>query len=150
MIERFEKLPMSELTPMIDESVSQGFRFLTRLSTEWSSGENRFEKENEGFYGFWIEENLMAVGGLNIDPFSEDPRIGRLRRFYVKESQRRKGIGRRLVSHILEKAQSNFDCITLNTDTSLAARFYESLGFVRTSVSPSTSHKIESINNARE
>nr|WP_235190072.1 GNAT family N-acetyltransferase [Bacillus gaemokensis] len=40
----------------------------------------------------------MALGGLNIDPFSSEQEIGRLRRFYVSRDYRRKGIGKLLLA----------------------------------------------------
>jgi GNAT superfamily N-acetyltransferase len=36
---------------------------------------------------------MIAIGGLNHEPYSDDKYTGRLRRFYVKKEYRRKGIG---------------------------------------------------------
>ncbi|MEM6820424.1 MAG: GNAT family N-acetyltransferase [Verrucomicrobiota bacterium] len=142
MIERFTDLPYSELEPLIEESRHDGFRFLATLRSEWSRGENRFNRNHEGFFGYRLKDELVAVGGLNEDPYSTNHRIGRLRRFYVKKSERRKGIGRTLVGHILNKAKNRFVWIRLRTDTLAASKFYESLGFLATEASTHATHEL--------
>lgn len=37
-IERLSDLPLDQLGPLIEESVSQGLRFLRRLADEWQAG----------------------------------------------------------------------------------------------------------------
>jgi GNAT superfamily N-acetyltransferase len=70
------------------------------------------------------------VGGLTIDPFEAQPNTGRIRRVYVRSAWRKKGIGRALVSALIEHAGKNFHCVRLRAENADAARLYESMGFV--------------------
>ena len=79
--------------------------------------------------GAFRGDRLLGIGGLNRDPYINDPRAGRLRHLYVMKDERRAGIGRALVERILGHAGSNFDSVRLWTDR--AAAFYDSLGFDR-------------------
>jgi GNAT superfamily N-acetyltransferase len=77
-----------------------------------------------------LEEGLLlAVGGLNLDPFAGRPDIGRLRRVYVRPAWRNKGIGRALVTALVDQARRNFRCVRLRAENADAARLYESMGF---------------------
>jgi GNAT superfamily N-acetyltransferase len=117
------------LAPLEREAVAEGFGLLTRLRTEWDSGINRFDREGEILLGFFRAERLLGIGGLNRDPFVDDPRVGRLRHFYVTKNERRAGIGRILVERALGYAPAHFDSVRLRTDQ--AGSFYERLGFER-------------------
>ena len=114
---------------LVEASVGEGFRFLVRLREELASGANRFDGEGEVLLGAWRGEELVAVGGLNRDPYSGDPRAGRIRHVYVLPSARRAGAGRALVRELIDRAGAWFDELVLRTDTAEAARFYEALGF---------------------
>jgi hypothetical protein len=73
-----------DLTHLVKESKEEGFRFLERLVSDYKNGTNNFNKPGEFLYGMFNKEGvLIAIGGLNIDPYSNEQRIGRLRRFYV-------------------------------------------------------------------
>jgi len=141
VILKVEELRLAELDPLIRESEAEGFLFLRRLQTEWEEGTNRFNQEHEGIYTLRDAGALVAIGGINQDPFSADHRTARLRRFYVKQSERRKGLGRKMVMHILTVASGHFDFVTLRTDTRIGSRFYEALGFVRVYGVPETTHR---------
>lgn len=70
-----------DLDPLLEDSQQEGFRFLTRLSREYLNGENRFDKPSEGLYGVFNEKDvIVGIGGINIDPYSKNPRVGRVRR----------------------------------------------------------------------
>lgn len=111
------------------EAVSEGFGMITRLREEWQSGANRFVREGEVLLGAFRENRLLGIGGLNRDPYINDPRVGRLRHLYVMKDERRAGIGSSLVERILWHATANFDSVRLWTDR--AALFYDHLGFDR-------------------
>jgi len=72
---------------------------------------------------------LVAVGGLNCDPFAGRPEVGRIRRVYVRPAWRNKGIGRALVISLIEQARTHFRCVRLRAENEEAARLYERIGF---------------------
>lgn len=123
---------LSELPPEIlqleVESVTEGFRFLTRLIIDWKNGANRFDRPGECFLGVFRHGHLIAVGGLSYDPYA-GPGIGRLRRVYVRRDSRRLEVGRFLVEHLLKHAAPRFRAVRLSTDTSEGATFYLRCGF---------------------
>ncbi|MFS0671795.1 GNAT family N-acetyltransferase [Ornithinibacillus sp. 179-J 7C1 HS] len=117
---------------LVEDSKNEGFRFVERLVTEYKNGSNQFNKQGEALYGVYSELNtLIAVGGINIDPFSNDEKVGRLRRFYVKKEFRRQGVGSILLRKIIQEAADNFSVLTLKTDTLEGDQFYTSFGFTK-------------------
>jgi GNAT superfamily N-acetyltransferase len=141
----FEKIPnllKTEIQHLIKESQEDGFRFLDRLVNDYRNGFNTFTEQGEQLVGVFSEGLLIAIGGLNRDPFSGEGNIGRLRRFYVAKEYRRTGIGRQLVEKILEGAEDSFNVIVLNTDTDQADRFYRSLGFLKENKYPNATHHL--------
>lgn len=115
---------------LLEESQRGGFRMLDRLRDEWENGVNRFDRPGEILFGTFDDDFLVGVGGRNIDPFEENPKIGRVRHVYVRENLRKLGIGRLLMMHILNDAGLYFNRINLRAPTA-AFGFYERLGFVR-------------------
>jgi GNAT superfamily N-acetyltransferase len=109
---------------------TEGFRFLTRLVAEWNDGANRFDRPGELLVGAVRSERLLAVCGLNRDPFADRHDIGRLRHLYVHPSARRTGAGSALVGHLLGQAGGAFRVVRLRTTTAEAAAFYLRHGFV--------------------
>jgi N-acetylglutamate synthase-like GNAT family acetyltransferase len=139
MIKRIHDLPLKDLEPLVTESIGEGFRFLQRLSNDWQTGVNRFDKSGEAFFGYYSNRNLIAVGGINRESSSN----GRLRRFYVSQSSRKAGIGRSLVNHILAHAMEFFQEVVLHTESSSADSFYQAIGFDRISDSKDPTHRIQ-------
>src|SRR5687768_15110823 len=88
--------PWRALQPLIEESRGEGFRFLVRLRSEFRDGSNRFDAPGEVLLGGFQGAELVAVGGLNRDPYAPEPRVGRLRHLYVRRAFRGKGVGRAL------------------------------------------------------
>ena len=126
------------LAPLNREATREGFRFLDRLLDDWTSGQNRFEKSGEELLGVYATEQLIAVGGLNHEPYEPAPRTARLRHLYVHPAYRRTGVGKTVVRHLLNRAGGAFDEVRLRTDNPAAAAFYEALGFKRVSLSTAT------------
>lgn len=129
IIERITNLPTAELTTLLVESEQEGWRFLRRLLDEWSSGKNRFDRPSEVLLGARDADRLVGVCGLNVDPYIDSPRVGRVRRLYVSVGYRRQGIGRQLVQQIMLLSRGTFEQLRLRTNNPDAARFYETLGF---------------------
>ncbi len=139
-IERLPDLPAAGFIVLLAESEQAGLRLLRRLADEWASGVNRFDRPGEALFGARIGHELVAVGGLNVDPYAAMPRVGRVRHLYVLSACRRAGIGGRLVTEIIEAARGRFERLHLRTQNPEAARLYERLGFVRRADIPHCSH----------
>jgi len=119
-------LPVHLLDPLIAASKAEGHQFLERLQREYQDGSNAFQKPGEGFFFAYDGDLLVATAGLNLDPFENDPNIGRLRRVYVLPSHRQQGVATRLVRKVLD--YNTFPIVHLRS-TPEATRLYESFGF---------------------
>ena len=128
------------LEPLIAESEREGFRFLVRLRDELEDGRNRFAAPGEALLGGFAGAELIAVGGINRDPYAAEPRVGRLRHLYVSRAFRGRGVGRMLVEALVRVARPHFDVLQLRTDTGAAARFYEGVGFTPAAL-PHATHR---------
>jgi GNAT superfamily N-acetyltransferase len=140
-VKRIQNLITSELFHILEESKKDGFRFLERLVNEYESGKNTFNKQGESLLGVYTEQGvLIAVGGLNIDPFLDNQKAGRLRRFYVAKEYRRSGVGTLLLKEIISNAKNYFEILVLQTDTEQAAKFYSTFGFKDNCTFPGSTH----------
>ena len=107
------------------EAAAAGYRHLDRLAAEWTARTLRFDRPGEAFLaGFWGGE-LAAVGGLTLDPY--EPDALRMRRFYVGQAFRGRGIGRSLVQRLLAPARGRR--VTVNAAAGSAA-FWGALGLI--------------------
>src|SRR5258708_28291728 len=89
------------------------------------------------------EGKLVAIGGLNQDPFDGRRGIGRIRRIYVRPAWRNQGIGQTLVHALIEHARTSFTALHLRTDNPAAARLYERIGFTRSSLALNSTHVLD-------
>jgi GNAT superfamily N-acetyltransferase len=128
-VERLSDPSVDGLGALLAESEQAGSRIVRRLVEEWASGANRFDRPGEALFAAWIDGRLVGVCGLNVDPYSAEPRLGRVRHLYVLSAYRRRGIGRQLVEEVITAARGRFDGLRLSTANPVAARFYEGLGF---------------------
>ena len=113
------------------EAVREGFRFVTRLITEWDSGINRFNASVECLMAAYRNQQLIGIGGLSVDPYAEK-NMARLRRVYVSASSRRHHVGQTLVKALIAHAALRFQSACLFTDTAVGDAFYLKCGFMRT------------------
>jgi GNAT superfamily N-acetyltransferase len=143
-IVQIREWPITEIEALLAESEQEGFRFVRRAKDEWLSGANAFSEEGEALFGVFEQDRLLAIGGIS----RASERHGRLRRFYVRREERRRGIGRQLVQHVLAFARHYYSRIVLRCDTDAADRFYRATGFIRTNSDPSITHVIELTNEA--
>jgi GNAT superfamily N-acetyltransferase len=124
-----EQLPIKDLVPLVEESYQQGHEFLDRLISEYADGTNQFKKPGEGLFGVYFDQQLVAIGGLNRDPYLSEPDIGRVRHLYVLSAWRKQGIGKQLVQAIIAAAKGRFRLLTLRTFSADADGFYRAIGF---------------------
>ena len=127
VVAKTTELP-AKIEPLVEASLAEGFRFVRRFRDEWISGVNRFAKPGEGFFVAHNGDFLAGVCGLNRDPHSADPALGRLRRLYVSKPFRRQGVARALVLHTLSFAREHFEVVRVRSDTPEADLFYQALG----------------------
>ncbi|MBS4192053.1 GNAT family N-acetyltransferase [Bacillus sp. FJAT-49705] len=140
-VKQLNNLLCNNLSNLVKESKEEGFHFLERLMNEYKGGTNTFNEHGEALYGVFSKEGVcVAVGGLNIDPYSNQKIIGRLRRFYVAKKNRRKGLGKLLLKRIIYDAEKHFQVIVLRTNTEQADKFYTSLGFTKEEKFPGSTH----------
>jgi GNAT superfamily N-acetyltransferase len=124
------ELPAPGIAELHEEAHRQGYAFIDTLVEEWASGENRFSAPGEALYGAVASGSLIAVGGLTIDPFVNDPYVGRIRRVYVRSEWRNRGIGKALMLALIDHARGHFATVRLRAENADAGRLYERLGFM--------------------
>ena len=135
------ELPIPGIERLQQEACDEGYDFIETLVEQWASATNRFHGPGEILCGYVDEGLLVAVGGLNCDPFAGRPDMGRIRRVYVRSAWRNRGIGRTLVAVLVDHARTHFSCVRLRAENALAASLYESMGFVPIN-SPDASHML--------
>jgi GNAT superfamily N-acetyltransferase len=128
-VERLGEWPGDRLDPLIAESEQHGLAFVRRLADEWTDGTNRFDRPGEALFVNRIAGRIVGVCGLNVDPYTAEPNVGRVRHLYVLSPYRRLGVGRALVSDVVDAARGRFRRLRLRTGDPGAAHFYETLGF---------------------
>ncbi|PGD59224.1 GNAT family N-acetyltransferase [Bacillus wiedmannii] len=139
-IQQIEDLMIYEHDYLVQESKEEGFNFLIKLKSEYENKINIFNKTGECLYGIFQGEKLIGIGGLNKDPYTENNKIGRLRRFYISKHYRRKGLGNLLLNRLLLHAEKYFKVVVLHTDTKQGDVFYNANGFVKGEVYKGSSH----------
>lgn len=150
VIARLENLTLSRFAELLAESEALGFRFLRRVVDEWESGVNCFSLPGEALLVAEMNGRWVGVCGLSIDPYLDNPRVGRVRNVYVLAECRRTGIGRRLVEEAVFRARGSFDRLRLRGEELGPARLYESLGFRKCRGIPNCTHILELCGRASE
>jgi GNAT superfamily N-acetyltransferase len=128
VVARLCDLP-AEFDLLVAESEREGWRLLRRLADEWAAGSNRFDRPGEALFAARVGNALVGLCGLNADPYSAEPTVGRVRRLYVRNAFRRRGIGACLVEAVIQLARPRFQSLRARTENPDAGRLYERLGF---------------------
>ncbi|MGB7412795.1 MAG: GNAT family N-acetyltransferase [Thermosynechococcaceae cyanobacterium] len=128
-IDRISEIQPGSIDHLVEESLSQGFRFVEQLIQESCSGLNCFDKSGEVLLAASVQGTVVGIGGLNQDPYFNDSHVGRLRHLYIEAVWRRCGIGHLLVTQLIHEANQHYQLLTLRTDTQPADLFYQKLGF---------------------
>lgn len=129
-IQHITHLPAEVLT-LEKEAIAEGFRFLTRLISEWHSGKNRFNAPGECLMAAYWNQQVIGIGGLSVEPYNQ-LNTARLRRVYVAPVARNQHVGHALVKALVAHAALHFQKVRLSTDTSGGDAFYLRCGFMRT------------------
>jgi len=143
IIERLSELTSEAFGPLVAESEQAGLRFVHRLVEEWASGRNRFERPGEACFAALVDGRIVGVCGLNVDPYTAEPRVGRVRHLYVLSAYRKLGVGERLVGEVIAAGRGQFGVLRLRTQNETAARLYERMGFRRCADLADCTHLME-------
>lgn len=142
LISTVDRVPCEGFGTLLVDSLSDGHNFVKRLEEDWTSGANRFSGLGEVLLAAQQDKFLLAIGGLNIDPYVHEPGIGRIRHLYVHRDFRRAGVGRQLAEKLIALATDHFDRLTLRTENPSAFLFYESLGFQKVKNRSAATHEM--------
>jgi len=123
------------------ESTALNFNMLRRLEENWERGENRFNAPGEKLLGAFLNGRLVGIWGLTRDPFSQQPRAGRIRHLYISESCRGLGIGRQLLAVVMSDASVWFDFLNTHAPHTAWA-FYQRAGFTQVADEPRVTHRL--------
>ncbi len=131
----------TDLTDLLESSVVEGYEFVQRLVEDWEEGANRFDRAGEVLLEARVEGRLVAVGGLNRDPYLDDPEVGRIRHVYVHPEARGNGVGRLLLDTLVNHARHVFRRVRVRAVPPERGSFYERLGFSPSS-DPDATHEV--------
>lgn len=123
---------------LANEANSEGYRFVQRTIDEWKNGINDFSKKGEILFGIFVSDLCIGVGGLNVDPYIDDPNIGRIRHVFISLKYRRKSLATLLLRKIIQIGAKHFELLRLYTENPNASSFYESLGFIESKAEKET------------
>jgi GNAT superfamily N-acetyltransferase len=150
IITRLDDLDLDRFAELLTESEAAGYQFLRRVVDEWEPGVNRFSLPGEALLVAEVDGEWAGICGLSIDPYLDDPRIGRVRNVYVLARFRRRGIGRGLVREAIALARGRFDRLRLRGEEPGPASLYESLGFRPFRDVPDCTHIMELSDGMRD
>lgn len=127
MIIEIDELEKLDIETVRYESDKEGYNHIDRLIAEYNAGKNRFDKIGEKLVGFVLDDKVVAVCGLNIEPTNN--KLGRIRRLYVLPEHRRRGIGTKLVKYLMKHAEQYFQSVVVNIGDLPNDDFYKPIGF---------------------
>lgn len=136
-----ESVP-GDVGELLTASRIEGYDFVERFVDECETGSNRFDRPGEAFFEVRRVGLLVALGGLNRDPYLDDPSVGRIRRVYVHPDFRRRGVGQLLVSTLVDHARDHFRRVRLRVGPPAAGGFYIRLGFSLTPAEEHSTHEL--------
>jgi GNAT superfamily N-acetyltransferase len=118
----------AEFADLIACAKSEGIGNMAVLAEEWRSGRERFADPGS-LFAAWLGGELAGVGGLTVQPGLAKPAM-RMQRLYVKPQARRRRVGRKLASAMIQQGLKTADLFTCNARASAAAPlFWQEMGF---------------------
>ncbi|WOV86312.1 GNAT family N-acetyltransferase [Sporosarcina oncorhynchi] len=140
-VKRVEDLSTIDVSKLVKESEEEGYRFVSRLVNDFEDQTNTFSEEGEALFAVNNPSGeIVAIGGINRSPFTDDEDVARLQRFYVLEEARRQGVGTLLQNAIIDHAKNHFKEITVRTESSKSDAFYRATGFTFDDSDTETTH----------
>jgi GNAT superfamily N-acetyltransferase len=127
-----------ELHHLAEIATAEGFKFVQRLLHDVENESVAFDDRGEFFLCVIDGGEIIAVGGVTLDPYVRAANVGRIRHVYVHPQHRAKSVGRYLLREIERRAKAVYATLRLRTDTEAGARFYEALGYRRVNSSTAT------------
>ncbi|MEP7293400.1 MAG: hypothetical protein ABI835_16570 [Chloroflexota bacterium] len=79
VIARIDSLDIEKLQPLLQESLSEGYRFVQTLVDEYISGVNSFDTPGAVLLGVYADGRLIGIGGVQQDPYLQREDVGRVR-----------------------------------------------------------------------
>jgi GNAT superfamily N-acetyltransferase len=137
-IVKAEQLP-DEIETLAVLARKEGLDVMDKLIEEYRTAKNCFAQANEHLLVAYDGKKLIACGGLNQQWGDNgiEERIGRVRRFYVHPKYRLHGVGKQLLAQLEQLARPHYSALCLQTDTRLAASFYQKQNYVFVENNPS-------------
>jgi len=119
------------------ELLGSTFELEDKLDAAWFA--RRLEEAH--VMGAFRDGELVGTAGFSIQQLQQNAHKGRLWGMYVRPSSRNLGVGRLLLSAILDVARENVELIQLNVvrENRPARRLYESIGFLEFGMEPKAS-----------
>ncbi|HUG08319.1 MAG TPA: GNAT family N-acetyltransferase [Acidimicrobiia bacterium] len=142
VVKPFRSLP-EDIWALLESSRSEGHNLVERLVDDWRVGSNRFDRRGELACEARLGSKLVAVGGLNQDPYLDDPDVGRIRHVYVVPEARGQGVGRAIVTSLVDHARDHFTRVRLRTTGPGSSEFYLQIGFEEVPDEEGSTHQIE-------
>lgn len=118
------------IVDLVERNDEEFVRIPRKTTDRWADGTNKFDGPGEKLWGIFDNEKCIATGGLGRDPYVDDETVGRVRGIYVDPQYRKKGLSKVLLHLIIDRAKVNFSTLRLSTKNPVAAKIYESYGFV--------------------
>lgn len=136
---------IDELEYLASDALEDGYKIVRKTIDQWKDGTNQFSDYREVLYGVRKDDHIVAIGGINIDPYLMDEDVGRLRHVYVHRAYRESGIARAILEKILDEKANNFRVLRLFARNEHAMQLYEEYGFKKVVEFKATHIKVNKI-----
>lgn len=117
-----------KLNKLLTDSLKDKSSIISTVIQEWFSRKNMFDKPGESLWGISINDEIVAICGVNIDPYLNDKYIGRIRRLYVSSNYRYMGIATKLLRHILAFCRNYYVTLRIETYSNSISKLCLSIG----------------------
>lgn len=122
-----DELP-TRLAPLVREADEAGIANVGRLVTRWLDGSQIFDGCGEQLLIALCDDLAIGVGGLTQCP--DVPGALRVRRFFVADAWRRRGVATAIATRLIASGSAHTDILTCNAQASpTAPAFWEAMGF---------------------
>ena len=126
------------LPSLIVEAQASGIAWICDFREAWKT--RPYTDTGEALFLSFDGEKLVAMAVISADPHIERTDTGRLRYIYVAQAARGRGLLRVFVELCLAHGAARWRRFRLHTDNPVAARVYESYGFVATADEVRSTH----------